>query len=328
MPLARIGDARDGVLWDDVRVVADEGATEDVRFGWEHWTWDQSLFEGAARYYRRGRIPYAEGLADSLAKVLALDGRGRLLDVGCGPGIIALRLAHLFEAVVGLDPDAGMLREALLAAAEEGVGNVSWVCLRAEDLPAGLGKFRVITFAQSFHWMDRPKVAAAARSMVEPNGAVVQVDPGRDGVGGNAAVGPHPPVPFQEIDGLRRRFLGPDRRAGQGRRNTSPGGEDAIFQAAGFLPEEQVRVDDTRVLDRRTDDLVAWVFSASSTAPHLFGNQLARFETDLRALLDQASPSGHFSVPLSDTTLRIRRPHTPEAPSVSAGNPDIAPSGR
>ena len=311
MPLARIGDARDGLIWDDV-TVGDKDPTGDVRFGWEEWTWDQSLFEGAARYYRRGRIPYAEGLADSLAKVLALDGQGRLLDVGCGPGIIALRLAHLFEAVVGLDPDAAMLSEGQLAATEQRVENASWVCLRAEELPAGLGTFRVITFAQSFHWMDRPKVAAAVRAMVEPNGAVVQVDPGRDGIGGYAPAGPHPAVPFQEIDGLRRRFLGPDRRAGQGRRNTSPSGEDEIFQAAGFRPEVQVRIDDARVLDRTTDDLVAWVFSASSTAPHLFGNQLTRFETDLRAVLHNASPSGRFSVPLSDTTLHIRRPDTAE----------------
>lgn len=178
---------------------------------------------------------------------------------------------RLFEAVVGVDPDTEMLSEAQLAAAEQKIGNVSWVRLRAEELPAWLGTFNVITFAQSFHWMDRPKVAAAARAMVEPNGAVVQVDPGRDGVGSNAAPGPHPAVPFQEIDGLRHRFLGPDRRAGQGRRGTSPSDEDAIFQAAGFLPEVQVRVDDARVLDRTTDDLVAWVFSASSTAPHLFG---------------------------------------------------------
>ena len=320
MALARIGVAGGGVLWDGVRV-GDRGPAGDVRFGWEDWTWDESLFEGAARYYRRGRIPYAEGLADSLAKVLSLDGRGRLLDVGCGPGIVALRLARLFEGVVGLDPDAAMLSEARLAAAEERVGNVSWVCLRAEELPAGLGTFRVITFAQSFHWMDRPKVAAAARAMVEPDGAVVQVDPGRDGPGGDTTAGPHPAVPFQEIDSLRRRFLGPDRRAGKGRRNTSPSDEDTIFQAAGFLPEEQVRVDDARVLDRSTDDLVAWVFSASSTAPHLFGNQLAQFEADLRALLHDASPSGHFSVPLSDTTLRIRRPDTTETQRLRPDTP-------
>lgn len=277
------------------------------RYGWEEWAWDASLFEGSAGYYRRGRVPYAEGLADSLATELDLDGRGRLLDVGCGPGIIALRVAHLFESAVGIDPDAAMLDEARRAAREQGAGNTSWVCMRAEELPAGLGMFRLITFAQSFHWMDRPRVARAVSAMLETDGAVVQIDPGRDGIPGSGRSGPHPDVPFDEIDTLRRRYLGPDRRAGQGYRNTSPSGEDAVFQAAGFRPEVRVRVADARVLDRTTDDLVAWVFSASSTAPHLFGAGLGRFEADLRALLDEASPSGHFSVPLSDTVLRIRR---------------------
>jgi SAM-dependent methyltransferase len=291
-----------------------DASAERSRFGWEEWTWDASLFEGSASYYRRGRVPYAEGLADSLAIALDLNGQGRLLDVGCGPGVIALRLAHLFEDAVGVDPDAGMLEEARTASREGRVTNVSWVQLRAEALPAGLGTFRVITFAQSFHWMDRPKVAAVVRAMIMPDGAVVQIDPGRDGVVGHTATGPHPAVPFEEIDRLRRHYLGPDRRAGQGFRNTSPSGEDAIFQAAGFLPEVRLPVADRRILDRTTEDIVAWVFSASSTAPHLFGDELGRFEADLRALLDEASPSGHFSVPLSDTTLRIRRPGSHAGP--------------
>ncbi|HLH59561.1 MAG TPA: hypothetical protein VKV33_10470, partial [Streptosporangiaceae bacterium] len=54
--------------------------------GWENWSWDESLFAGTARYYEQGRLPYAPGLADVFARSLALDGRGRLLDVGCGPG--------------------------------------------------------------------------------------------------------------------------------------------------------------------------------------------------------------------------------------------------
>ena len=102
--------------------------------GWETWSWDESLFAGAAGYYERGRLPYAPGLADVFARSLALDGKGRLLDVGCGPGTVALRLAPLFEAVVGLDPDAEMLACASRAAARRGVGNAAWVRMRAEDL--------------------------------------------------------------------------------------------------------------------------------------------------------------------------------------------------
>jgi hypothetical protein len=120
--------------------------------------------------------------------------------------------------------------------------------------------------------------------------------------------GPYPAIPEAAIDELRRRWLGPDRRAGQGFRNTSPAGEDEVFQRAGFAPEEDVVVPDDRMLERSADDIVAWVLSTSSTAPHLFGARLGDFVQDLRALLLDVSPEGRFSVALSDNRLRIRRP--------------------
>jgi trans-aconitate methyltransferase len=144
--------------------------------GWEQWRWDETLFAGSARYYRQGRTPYAEDLADAMAAALGLDGRGRLLDVGCGPGVIALQLARLFDEVVGLDPDADMLTEAALQAETLTVTNVSWMRMRAEELSGSLGHFRIATFGASFHWMNRPKVARAVREVLEPGGAAVQVD--------------------------------------------------------------------------------------------------------------------------------------------------------
>jgi SAM-dependent methyltransferase len=283
-------------------------AEKQTRYGWEDWTWDDTVFAGSAAYYRQGRKPYAPALADALAENLRLDGCGRLLDVGCGPGTVALFFAHRFESITGLDPDREMLREAELAAMEEGVANATWIQLRAEELPGSLGTFRVISFGQSFHWMDRSRVAAAVRKMLEPGGAVVQVDLWHQNPPGQPTRGPFPAIPEAAIDTLRRRWLGPDRRAGQGFRNTSPDGEDAIFQAAGFAPEELVVVPDDRVLERSVEDVVAWVLSTSSTAPHLFGDRLHDFIRALRSLLFDESPSGQFSVALSDNRLRIRRP--------------------
>ena len=55
----------------------------------DDWTWDPTLFAGAAEYYDRGRLPYAPGIAGALGGALGLDGSGRLLDgvghVACVP---------------------------------------------------------------------------------------------------------------------------------------------------------------------------------------------------------------------------------------------------
>jgi SAM-dependent methyltransferase len=253
-----------------------------------------------------------QGLADALAEALHLNGRGRLLDLGCGPGVVTLRLAHLFENVVGLDPDADMLSEAARLAEQQGVSNARWVRMRAEELPGSLGAFRVATFAASFHWMDRPLVARAVRTMLEPGGAAVQVDAPAyrcDALADAATPGlPHPSPPDDAIVELRSRYLGPDIRAGQGIRNTSPDQEDAVFRAAGFAPARGVIVPDGRIVERTIDDLVATRFSSSPTAPHLFGERVTEFESDLRQLLADASPSGLFSVRLPDNILSIWEP--------------------
>jgi SAM-dependent methyltransferase len=270
------------------------------------WEWDETLFAGAAPYYEQGRVPYAVDLPDAFARVLQLDGRGRLLDVGCGPGSIALRLAPWFAHVVGLDADADMLAEAARLAAARDIDNATWVHRRAEELPAGLGTFRVVTFAQSFHWMDRGLVAARVHDMLEPDGVVVHVDVHRRELPPPAS--DLPEIPYDRIDELRMQYLGADRRAGQSVRTSSPSNEAAVFHAAGFTGPELVIVPDGRTFVRTIDDIVAETFSMSSTAPHLFGARVEEFDADLRALLSSVSPTGTFSIRARDSTLMIWRP--------------------
>lgn len=135
------------------------------------WRWDSTLFRGSAAHYERGRLPYAPDLARTLAAVLGLDGRGRLLDVGCGPGIVTLAMAPYVAEVIGVDPDEDMLAQAARQAGLRGVDNARWVAARAEELPAGLGEFRAVVFAQSFHWTDRDETAAVVREMLVPGGS-------------------------------------------------------------------------------------------------------------------------------------------------------------
>ena len=65
-------------------------------------TYDPTLFLGTAAYYSSGRPPYSGDLVPTLVAEARLDGSGRLLDVGCGPGSLSLALANHVEDVIGL----------------------------------------------------------------------------------------------------------------------------------------------------------------------------------------------------------------------------------
>ena len=273
------------------------------------WTWDETLFAGSAAYYARGRFPYPQELADALRDELQLDGTGRLLDVGCGPGALTLVLSGLFEHAVGVDADEDMVAEARSEAARRGVTNAEFVHLRAEELPAGLGHFELATFAQSFHWMDRQRVATAVKTMLEPEGVWVHVNASTlQGVGDQADL-PAPTPPHDRIAELVKSHLGPVRRAGQGELpEGTPGGEEEVMAAAGYSGPTRVVAARGRVLDRTEDEVVAGVYSRTSSAPHLFGERLPEFEAELRALLRQTAPDGRFSERTREIELVIWRP--------------------
>ncbi|MEV8285530.1 class I SAM-dependent methyltransferase [Streptomyces niveus] len=275
------------------------------------WQWDSTLFRGSAAHYERGRLPYAPGLAGTLAAVLGLDGRGRLLDVGCGPGTVTLAMAPYVAEVIGVDPDEDMLARAARQAGLRGVDNARWVAARAEELPAGLGEFRAVVFAQSFHWTDRDETAAVVREMLVPGGAFVHVADLKEPPVPTAPL-PRPAPPYERIGELVRRYLGPVRRAGQGTLvNGTPGREDLVLARAGFVDFERHVVPAGDVVDRPADSVVAWVFSRSDSAPHLFGDRRADFERELRALLREAAPDGRFAEYLPPTEIMIwRRPPT------------------
>jgi SAM-dependent methyltransferase len=239
--------------------------------------YDETLYAGSAEYYARGRMPYPQALADALRDELGLDGSGRLLDVGCGPGPLTHLLAPLFADAVGVDADPDMVRVAERGAA----ANERFVHLRAEELPAGLGTFRVVTLAQSFHWFASDDVARTLHEMLQLDGTLVFVGATTHEGDGN--------VPRAEIAELVERWLGPEKRAGRGLRVF---GEEPrnVLDRAGVRNRRDIEVERDEAYSRSEDDVVASVFSQSFSAPHLFGDRLAEFETELRALLRGRGP--------------------------------------
>jgi ubiquinone/menaquinone biosynthesis C-methylase UbiE len=270
--------------------------------------WHPSLYAGSAGYYAVGRVGYPTALADALASELALDGSGRLLDVGCGPGNFTLLLAPWFGQATGVDADRDMLAEAEQRAAQAGVSNVQWLQLRAEDLPAGLGQYQVVSFAQSFHWMDQLPVARTALGMLEEGGACVHLHANtHEGIATDAEL-PHPEPPHAAIKELVERYLGPISGNRKGLLGADKANrEEEVYRAAGFSGPQRIEVPG-EIVERTSDQIVAAIFSLSSSTPHLFGERRAAFESDLRRLLHDANPSGVFSEQMREIAADIWRP--------------------
>jgi SAM-dependent methyltransferase len=256
--------------------------------------YDPTLFEGAAAHYAYGRPPYSPQLEAVLSEELELDGSGRLLDGGCGPGILTVRLAHLFEEAVGLDPDAAMLGEGRRVADERGIRNIRWVQAVAEDLPeAAPGPYRAITFGQSFHWTDEARVAEALYDMLEPGGALALIVHTVEGRPKPPSPGP-PPIPHDEIRALVERYLGSTRRAGQGVSPVRTHRFEDVLVRTRFGKTRSLFIPGIPDLLRDSESVLSGYFSMSSSAPHLFGDRVEDFAAEVRALLAERSPEGVF----------------------------------
>lgn len=84
------------------------------------------LFKGTAEYYAKYRAPYPAELFCDIVQNFGLDGQGKLLDLSCGTGEIAIPLAGYFEKVLAIDPEQQMLDEGHVKARRQGINNINW----------------------------------------------------------------------------------------------------------------------------------------------------------------------------------------------------------
>ena len=121
------------------------------------------------------RPAYAHAAIEFLGE-LVTDHARRLLDIGCGTGDIARRLAPLVDHVEAVDFSAGMIetgRQLRGGAAS----NVRWTIGAVEDVPLDR-PYALITAGESLHWMDWEIVLPRLAKVLTPNGFVAIV--GRD----------------------------------------------------------------------------------------------------------------------------------------------------
>jgi ubiquinone/menaquinone biosynthesis C-methylase UbiE len=246
-----------------------------------------SPFAGTAAFYSRFRSPYPDAALAFVRASFQLDARSRVLDLGCGPGTVAIPLSHAVGEVLAVDPDADMLAEGERLAAQRRRRNIRWECLRAEEIGADLGCFRLVTMGQSFHWMDRDRVLSLLAERVEDGGGLALINPGR-------------------------------RRKRHALANPEPAHEPALRRSAFFHQFSSREFRSEMVRD--VPSIIGHCYSTSGVAKRLFGDAAARFEADLRAELIRRQPSGVFREQIETEVMIV-----PKLARNSVGPPAATP---
>jgi SAM-dependent methyltransferase len=100
-----------------------------------------------------------------------------VLDVACGPGIVACAVASHVRHVTGVDMTPRMIEEAAATATRLGVENATWIVGSATPLPFPDASFSTVLTRYSFHHFADPAGALAEMFRVCcPGGRVVVAD--------------------------------------------------------------------------------------------------------------------------------------------------------
>ena len=244
-------------------------------------------YEGAAGYYSRYRPPYPAALVTVLRDAFGLDGKGRLLDLGCGPGSIAIPVAHLFERVVAMDPEPDMIEEGRVVAGRARAENIEWVCGSSpEDLSRTLGTFRVVTMGESFHWMDRRRTLEALYELVDADGGV-------------AILGRAVPLPILPMTPWRaavsrvvRNYVGEIPLPWD---HVPPPAEelhDAYLRRSRFVG--QIEHSELFDVEWTVESIIGNLYSMSFCSRKVLGERTEAFERDIKSGILAVEPSGIF----------------------------------
>jgi len=134
--------------------------------------------------FTRQAVPFATApsIKDETALRLVIDFSGvgatdTVLDVACGPGILACAFAQVAQHVTGIDLTPAMLARARQLQRERGLTNLTWEEGDVLPLPYADGAFTVVVSRFAFHHLLEPGAVLREMGRVcRPGGTVMVID--------------------------------------------------------------------------------------------------------------------------------------------------------
>jgi SAM-dependent methyltransferase len=252
-------------------------------------------FASTAALYEHLRPPYPSEFFRSVAEKLGLSTQSSLIDLGTGPGLLALGFAPYVGRIVGVDPEPAMLDAARRTAASAGHA-LTLIEGKVETLSPDIS-FDVVTIGRALHWMDREPTLARLDRLVARGGAILicasfSVTDGRN--------------PW--LDGyndVRRRWSPAKLWEEAGRGTRTHRDLPAFFRGSAFQPTELVTVETSHVVGVK--DLTRRTLTYSSSSPDALGDNVEAMLRDVREHLASFSGNGVVAETIVSTAQIVKR---------------------
>jgi ubiquinone/menaquinone biosynthesis C-methylase UbiE len=130
----------------------------------------------AAPFAAAGAIRNQEAL-DRIVQWAGTGPEDTVLDVACGPGLLACAFARVAKHATGMDMTPAMLEQARKTQQEQGLKNVSWEQGDVYSLPFPDAHFSIVSSRFVFHHLQDPLSALKEMKRVcNPGGKIVVAD--------------------------------------------------------------------------------------------------------------------------------------------------------
>jgi SAM-dependent methyltransferase len=217
----------------------------------------------------------------------------RVLDLGCGPGQLAIGFAYFSGEVIGIDPEPRML--AVASSAAEGLApNVTFRLGSSFGLDRALGSFRLVTMGRSFHWMDRAETLGTLDGLIDHGGAVALFRESHVDVQENEW--------YKEWRTITERHANDDPARAR-RRDSSWPSHEQVLLSSPFSRLEVISFIGRQL--STVENLIERARSMSSLSRERIGERTDQLEQDLRTLLTGALSGDGFVTEVLEWTAVI-----------------------
>ena len=241
-------------------------------------------FRSTVPYYSRFRLSYPAALIARVGAMAGLAPGDGVMDLGCGPGLLAIPFAEAGMRVVGVDPEPDMLAAARQAAELARV-TIDFRQASSFDLPTDIGLIHLVTMGRSFHWMDRTETLKILDRLLPPDGAIALFEDDHPRTAENRWL--------TVLGEVGQRYGSQEAAHRAARQRTDYRSHVSFLFDSPFSHIERVGVFIRHAIT--TDDIVGRAFSLSMLSKEKLGERAADFERDLRAALTELSPEGRFT---------------------------------